>query len=217
MINIVLVDDHRLIRQGIRELIDKTDGLRVVAEASNGEEAINILLSKKNIDIVLLDINMPIIDGIETLKEIRRLFGFKVKVIILTTYHSKNNVIQAIKFRANGFVTKDEDFLNLLRIIKNVYKNKNYLDKYTKKILHQSQDTSFKEIKDLYKIKLLSSREYEILELIATGYSNIEIAKELFISEKTVKNHITSIYNKIEVDNRVKAVIFCYKNKIVEI
>lgn len=217
MINIILVDDHRLIRQGMRELIDKTDELKVIAEASNGEEAIGILSSKQNIDIVLLDINMPIIDGIETLKEIRRLFGFKVKVIILTTYPSKNNIIQAIKFRANGFVTKDEDFLNLLKIIKNVYNNKNYLDKYTEKILHQRQDTSFKEIKDLYKIKLLSSREYEILELIATGYSNIEISKELFISEKTVKNHITSIYNKIEVDSRVKAVIFCYENKIIEI
>lgn len=215
MIDIMIVDDHKLLRQGIKELISKTNGVRVIAEASNGIEAIDILSNVKP-DIILLDINMPLLNGIETLKQIKSSVGFKVKIIILTSYPSKNNIIRAIKFGANGFVTKDESFTKLLEVIKDVNNNKNYLAPSLTKFLYERGDKSIKDKESLSKIELLSSREYEILEFISLGYSNIEIAKALFISEKTVKNHITNIYSKIEVDNRVQAVIFCYENKIRE-
>lgn len=213
MIKILVVDDHQLVRQGLIGLIENVNGFKVVGQVENGIEAINFL-SKYEVDIVLLDINMPLLDGIETLKKIRSR-GMKIKIIIITGFANKKNIIQAIKYGANGFMTKNSDFKNIEEIINNVNNNKNFLDPSLTKFLYEKESIDLKGI-DISKINLLSPREYEILELIACGDSNIKISKKLYISEKTVKNHITSIYNKIQVNNRVEAVIFSYENGIVK-
>lgn len=212
LINILVVDDHKLVRQGLISLINSVKGFKVIGEANDGVEAIDILLKCKP-QIMLLDINMPLLDGIETLKKIREL-GLKVKIIIITESPNKRNIIRAIKYGANGFVTKNNDFKDILGVIKEVVNNKKILDPPLIKFIYEKEDIDLKG-EDITKIESLSPREYEILELIALGDSNATISEKLFISEKTVKNHITNVYNKIQVVNRVEAVIFCYENKII--
>lgn len=216
LINLIIIEDHKLVRQGLIKSIEGIRGLRVIAEGGNGLEAIE-LLSKYKADIILLDINMPLLDGLETLKKIKEL-GIKVKIIIVTAYPSKTNIMKAMKFGANGFITKNIDFAYLIRVIEKVYNNENHLEPSLVKFLHQDKDDIETEKNNVWSmIETLSPREYEILELISLGYSNIKIGEMLFISEKTVKNHITNIYYKIKVKSRSEAVIFCYENKIREV
>lgn len=211
----MVVDDHKLVREGLIRSMSQVNGIRVIAEAENGREAIDIL-SKRKLDVIILDLNMPLLSGLETLKKIREL-GIKVKIIILTAYPNKGNIMKAMKFGANGFVSKDIAFTNFIDIINKVYKDESFLEPELSNFIYEKDNLNLDKSNNYSKIELLSAREYEILELISFGYSNMEIGKKIFISEKTVKNHITSLYNKIQVSNRTEAVIFCYENEIREI
>lgn len=211
LINILIVDDHKLVRQGLVALMEKVCEFEIVGEVGNGSEAIDLLLKSKT-HVILLDINMPLSDGIETLKKIRAM-DIDVKIIILADYPNEKDMIRSIKYGANGFLVKNDNFKKMVEVIKDVNDNRGSLDLCRIKDKDVQEDINLKE-KDIYKINLLSTREYEILELIASGNNNREIGKKLFLSEKTIKNHITSIYRKIKVVNRVEAVIFCYENKI---
>ncbi|NLY46296.1 MAG: response regulator transcription factor [Tissierella sp.] len=212
-IRLMIVDDHRLFREGIKKILSDTKDIVVVGEASDGESAI-MNMDIYNPDIILLDIVMPHMNGIETLSKIKDL-GIKSKVIILSAYSNKKNIIESIKIGANGFITKDNDSESLINVIRNVYSGETYLQPSLGKILRENIGEEFPNDIDIEKIETLSKREYEILTLIANGYNNKAIGKELFISEKTVKNHITSIFKKIEVEDRVQAVIFAYTNEII--
>ncbi|MGN9166266.1 response regulator [Tissierellaceae bacterium HCP3S3_D8] len=213
IINIMIADDHTLFREGIKEIVRNSKDIKVIAEASNGVDAIDTSALYKP-DIILLDIVMPKMDGLQVLRKIKDL-GIKSKVIILSSYSSKNYIIDAIKIGANGYLTKDCSGVDLIKAIRNVNEGGNYLQPSLVKILKQTVDMEDEISQGIYKIDLLSKREYEILYLMANGYSNKEIGKQLFISEKTVKNHITSIYKKIEVEDRVQGVIFAYTHGIV--
>jgi len=215
IIDLMIVDDHALIREGIRRVLEDYEDIRIIAEARDGKEAIEIV-SIYNPDIVLLDINMPKVNGLEALRVIKDL-GIKSKVIILSAYSNKNYIVDAIKIGANGYVLKEVASKDLVTIIRNIYKGRSYLQPSLVKVLNQNLRKDHSMDVDTHKINLLSKREYEVLYLIASGYTNKDIGNQLYISEKTVKNHITNIYKKINVKDRVQATIFAYNNKIKEL
>ena len=212
-IRLMIVDDHRLMREGLKRILSETKDIVVVSEAADGETAIDNA-QIYNPDIILLDIVMPKMDGIETLRKMKDL-GIKSKIIILSGYTSKNYIIDSIKMGANGYLTKDNDPERLTSIIRDVHSGGTYLQPSLGKILKQNIQKDQLDNTDIEKIDRLSKREYEILSLVSSGYNNKEIGHELFISEKTVKNHITNIFKKLEVEDRVQAVIFAYTNEII--
>lgn len=214
-IELMIVDDHSLMRAGLRKIIEETNDIKIIYEAKNGQEAIEIV-SVRAPDVILLDINMPRLNGLETLRRIKDL-GIKSKIIILSSYTSKNYIIEAIKIGADAYISKNIDTSTLIDVIRDVNRGKNYLQPSLQKILNQNLNKDYSNDVAINKIELLSKREYEILYLLAIGYNNQEIGRELYISEKTVKNHITNVYKKLDVKDRVQAVIFAYVNQIIDL
>lgn len=211
-INIMLVDDHTLIKEGIKTIIKTSKGIKVIAEASNGIEALELIPVYKP-DIILLDIKMPKLNGLDTLERLQGL-NIKSKVIILSSYSNKEYIVNTIKRGAVGYLSKKCTPKDLIKAINNANMKGGYLEPSLIKVLREvNKDISSDP--GIYKLDLLSGREYEILHLIARGYTNIRIGNKLFISEKTVKNHVTNIYRKIEVKNRVEAVIFAYNYNLI--
>lgn len=208
---LMVVDDQTLVREGIKRIVEGFKGIKIVSEARDGLEALELVPVYKP-DIILLDIKMPKLNGIETLERLKDL-NFNGRVIILSSYSNKEYIINTIKRGAIGYLSKNCRPEDLIGAINNANKGV-YLESSLIKAL-ENLDKNLTLGSDLYKLDLLSNREYEILYLIAQGYTNIGIANKLFISEKTVKNHITTIYRKIEVRNRVEAVIFAYNNNLV--
>lgn len=214
LISLMIVDDHTLIRQGLKAIVENTKKIKVIAEAHNGVEALELVHIYRP-DIILLDIMMPDMNGLETLRKLKDL-GVKSKVIILSSYSNKSYIVDAIKMGADGYLIKNCTSENLIRAITNVSVGSSYLHPSLAQVLRETVRENGKDT-EIDKLERLSRREYEILHLIAQGNTNLEIGQELFISEKTVKNHITSIYKKIEVEDRVQAVIFAYNNELIEI
>lgn len=216
IIRVMIVDDHSILREGIKYLLELQDDIKVIAEAGDGEEAINFA-SKFIPEIILMDINMPKSSGLEALRKLKDV-GIKSKVIILTAYSNREHIIEAIKTGAKGFILKDSNSDVLIKAIRDVSQGRNYLQPSVVSILNQYVYDDPNDSKgDFEKINILSPREYEVLVLIASGHSNKEIGNQLFISEKTVKNHITNIFKKLDVEDRVQAAIFAFNNHIIGI
>lgn len=215
LIKTMLVDDHNLFREGTRIILERESDIKVIAEAVDGIEAVNMAIIY-NPDIILMDINMPNSSGLEALRKIKDL-GVKTKVIMLTSEAKREYIIEAIKIGAKGFIQKTSTSKNLIIAIREIDSGRNYLQPSLARVLTQVSKVKLTPDHNLEKIDLLSKREYEILLLISTGYNNKEIGERLFISEKTVKNHITNLFKKIEVEDRVQAVIFSYANNIKSI
>ena len=212
LIKIMLVDDHNLVREGIRNILEKERDFNITAEAVDGVEAVKKAI-KYSPDIILMDINMPNASGLEALRKIKDL-GLKTKVIILTSESKREYIIEAIKIGAKGFLQKTSTSTILIKAIRDVAIGRSYLQPSLANILSQGSKGNDIDNQNLQKIDLLSKREFEILVLIGSGHNNKEIGQSLFISEKTVKNHITNLFKKIEVHDRVQAVIFSYSNNI---
>lgn len=208
-VKIMLVDDHTLIRKGLKLIIEEVKEFKVVGESSDGEDAIR-KARLINPDIVIMDINMPKLNGLEALKRMKEL-GIQSKFIRLTAYPERANIITATKIGAKGYLLKDTNPANLIKAIREVYTGRSYIDSSAASILSNSTNKT-EESSEMGKIKLLSKREYEVLVLLSEGFNNKSIGEKLFISEKTVKNHITQIYKKLEVKDRVQATIFAYDN-----
>lgn len=213
MINIMLVDDHKMFREGLKNVLEATKEMVVIAEASNGTECMTKLHSYYP-DVVLLDINMPEMDGLETLKSISRKRIHKPKVIILTSYSSIDYLLQALDSGVNGYVLKTADSKELIRAIHIILKDEKYIQPSLIPLLNSKLIT--KEL-DQEKIDLLSNRELEILKLIALGNINKEIGAKLKIKERTVKNHLTNIYRKLDCNDRTQAAVFCIRNGIITV
>ncbi len=212
-INIMLVDDHIIVREGIKSLIEKDKDFRIIATSDNGIEAVENA-KIYNPHIIIMDINMPKMNGIDALKIIKDQ-GINSKVIILTSQTKKEYIIAATKLGAKGYLFKNCETNDLIKAIREVSIGRTYMDQSVADILTQNiyNEKENNNIQ-LEKIKLLSRREYEVLALMAAGFNNKDIGKMLFISEKTVKNHITKLFKKIEVVDRVQATIFAYQNGI---
>ncbi|NMA86905.1 MAG: response regulator transcription factor [Tissierellia bacterium] len=207
----MLVDDHELIREGIKQILELENDIDVISQVGSGVEAIDLARRYKP-DIILLDINMPEMNGIEVLKRLRDL-GIESKVIMLTIYNDREYILETMKIGAEGYVLKDSDAEGLVKAIRDVNAGKTYIQPSIASLLIEN-GIKDELNEDLKKINSLTKREYEVLTLIAEGLSNKDIADRLFISEKTVKNHVSSIFKKIEVNDRIQAAIFAFKNNI---
>lgn len=211
-IRVILADDHVLMREGIRQLLEFDGGIEVVGEADDGEECIDKLLQLKP-DILLLDINMPKKNGIEVLEEIKKK-KIDVRVLILTVHNETEYLIKAMDIGADGYILKDAQSAELKKAINTVMSGENYIQP---KLVPALNQRLFSRDKDKDKINSLTKRELDVLILIANGMLNKEIATKLNITERTVKNHVSSMFKKIGVVDRTQAAVFAIKNDLIRL
>ena len=211
-IRVMLADDHILMREGIRQLLEFDGSIEVVGEANNGEECLDILQMFKP-QVLLLDINMPKKSGIEVLEEIKK-EKTDVKVLILTVHTEIEYLIKALDIGVDGFILKDSESAELKRAIVAIVNGEKYIQP---KLIPALKNRLI--AKDVYKDKIASmtNRELEVLIQVDNGLFNKEIATSLNISERTVKNHISNIFKKIDVSDRTQAAVFAIKNDIIKL
>lgn len=203
MINVMIADDHALLRQGLKQLIELEDDMTVTYQASDGEEAYKVAKEFPP-DIILMDINMPHINGIKAAKMLKD-ESQKYKILFLTIYNDREYLLEALKIGVEGYILKDANSDELMKAIRIIYNGGIYI--------HPSLVNEIRNLNDDDYKKDLTERELQILSLIAKGYSNKAIAKKLYLSEKTVKNHVYSIFKKLDVKDRTQAAIYLLKNK----
>jgi len=211
-IKVMLVDDHMLMREGIRQLLEFDGTIQVIAEASDGEECISKLLDVKP-EVLLLDINMPKKNGIEVLEEIKNR-NINVKVLILTVHNEIEYLLKAVDIGVDGYILKDSESSELKKAINVLAQGENYIQPSLIPALN-SRLVSRDQDKD--KLDNLTKRELEVLIQVANGMFNKEIATSLNISERTVKNHISNIFKKIDVNDRTQAAVFAIKNDLIKL
>jgi len=212
LIRILIVDDQNIIRHGLKSLLEIQPDLKVVGDAANGRDAIALLTALDTSclpDLVLLDIRMPIMDGVATTKKISQTFP-DLKVLILTTFDDDEYVSLAMNYGAKGYLLKDSPPEDLALAIRSIYRGHTHLGPGLFDKVFSYSPQSVKTVPP--ELAELSPRETEVLNLIATGANNREIAQSLYISEKTVKNHVTSILSKLNLRDRTQAAIFAHNH-----
>ena len=222
-IKIVIVDDHQLFREGVKRILDFEDSFVVVAEGNDGSEVME-LYEKHNPDVILMDINMPRVSGVEATEALLKEYP-EAKVIILSIHDDGSYVTHALKTGALGYMLKEMDAEAIVEAIKVVSSGGSYLHpKVTHNLVTEFRRLSEREHKGAFQqndirrpYHLLTKRECEVLQLLTDGQSNRTIGETLFISEKTVKNHVSSILQKMAVNDRTQAVVSAIKNGWVEV
>lgn len=212
-INVVIVDDHKMVREGIRQLLEFDGKIKVIGEAGNGLECLKFLEENDIPDVLLLDINMPEMNGLEVLKNIRK-NKKNVKTIILTVHNEIEYLLKAVDLNVDGYILKDSESEVLKNAIFTVCDGEKYVQPELIPLLNSRM---MNRNLDNEKLKCLTKREIEVLKAIAAGLLNKEIATNLGISERTVKNHISNIFKKIDVADRTQAAVFAIKNNIVKL
>jgi len=209
MIKVLVVDDQNLIREGLRMMLGLYDNIFLVGEATNGKEALQVL-EQSQVDLVLMDIRMPIMDGVEATKRIKEKYP-NTKVLILTTFKEDEYIFEGLKNGADGYILKDISSEELVKAIETVYKGNVLLQpEIAKKILGAIKEISPKKEKEDIR-KNLTKREYEIALLVGEGKTNKEISEILYISEGTVKNHLTNILDKLDLKDRTQLALYISK------
>ncbi|MDF2505208.1 response regulator transcription factor [Clostridium sp.] len=217
MIDLVIVDDQEIIREGLKMILSLNEEIRCIGEASNGEQLIELL---KNLfpEVILVDVRMPIMDGIETTKYIKENYP-DIKVIILTTFNEDEYIFQGLKYGADGYILKDCGSKEIVDSIKTALGGSILLNpKVTKKVvtaLNSRNNENTVQNKDKEKIKLLQAltpREFDVVKHIMDGKTNKAIGKVLFVTEGTIKNYVSKILEKLQLSSRTELVI--YLNKI---
>lgn len=209
-IEIIIADDHMMIREGLKQLLELDGTMKIIAEANDGEECLNLLNKKIHPDILLLDINMPKKNGIEVLEYIKQ-NKIPVKVLILTVHNEVEYLLKAVDIGIDGYLLKDSSYDELKEAIDVVISENTYIQPSLLPALNESMEDY---ALDKEKIECLTKRERDVLRLISEGCSNKKISDELTISERTVKNHISHIFRKINVEDRTQAAVFAIRNKI---
>ncbi len=211
-ISVLIADDHSLIRQGLKQILELETDIVVIAQASNGSEAVQ-LAKEHNPDIILMDINMPGTNGLQAIKEIKE-DKLECKIIVLTIHEDREYLFKTLQMGAEGYVLKDAEPAVLLEAIRSVNSGKSYIQaNMTMELVKEFNRVTMHE-KEKHEDNNLTAREIEVLELIAEGMINKEIAKQLYISEKTVKNHVSNIFRKLNVSDRTQAAIYAFKHNI---
>lgn len=208
MINIVIVDDDVLIRESLKIIIGIDEDINVLQTIENGKECIDYI-SKNDVDVILLDMRMPIMNGEEVLAEIQRR-KINTKILILTTFDEDNLISSAIKYNTDGYILKTSKPEKIISAIKSVYLGNSVFEAEIVSRLATGKNNTDSNTLENYE---LTDRECDIVKLISKGLSNKEIASELYLSEGTIKNHITSILSKMELKHRTQIAIE-YLNKI---
>ncbi|MBU5675622.1 response regulator transcription factor [Alkaliphilus sp. MSJ-5] len=214
-IKVLIVDDHSLVRQGLKQIVELEPDIKVIGLAGDGEDAI-LKVQKLKPDIILLDINMPKLNGIQTLRRLKDM-DKTIKIIMLTFYEDREYLFETINLGADGYVLKDAESESLIKAIRDVFQGSSYI--YPTLATELVKEFNRREEKGKREIngENLTKREYEVLTLLAEGFNNKEIGDCLFISEKTVKNHVSNIFKKINVSDRTQAAIYAYKHNIKKI
>ena len=211
---ILVIDDSALMRRVLSDIINEGNDYEVAAIAKDGLEGFDMIVSNPNLySAIILDINMPNLDGLQVLNIIKTQ-KMDCKVIVLTIHNEIEYLIKAIDFNCDGYILKDSDFDTLKNAIMTVYEGQTYIEPTLVPMLNvrlAERDL----MKD--KSKELTRREVEVLKMIASGSSNKEIASTLSISERTVKNHVSNIFKKIDVSDRTQAAVFAIKNDIIKL
>ena len=217
-IRILIADDHALLRQGIRNFLSLESDFEIIGEAADGEETIR-RASELRPDILLLDINMPTGNGIEVATRLRETHP-EIRILALTIHDDENYMMKMIQSGAAGYLLKDVEPSMMVQAIRRVHAGESFVEpsltaKLFRGITDREAQKPAPQAPGMSESDKLSAREIEVLRLIGRGMSNAEIARELYLSEKTVKNHLTNIFRKIQVWDRTQAVLFAIKHKIV--
>lgn len=211
-IRVVIVDDHSVVRIGIRAFLDTVDGIEVVGEAGGGEQALQVI-EATGPDVVLMDLLMPGMDGVEATQLVKKKFP-TVQVIILTSYHQDENIFPAIRNGAISYVLKDIDPDDLAEVIRKAVKGQAVLNSRVATRLVQEFHGEQRDEQNLF--TELTERELDVLRLIGQGKNNQEIANQLFISEKTVKTHLSNILNKLHLNDRTQAAVLAWQSGLIQ-
>lgn len=207
MIRVMIVDDQTLIREGLNMMLGLYDDVKVVEEVSNGLEAIE-KLETIDVDVILMDIRMPIMDGVEATKIIKDKYPH-IKIMILTTFNEDEYIFQGLKNGADGYILKDVSSEELVSGIKTIHKGNVLLQpEVVNKVVDIIEKNNYENLNSEEKLEDLSPREREIAMLVEKGKTNKEISEELYITEGTVKNHITRILDKLELRDRTQLAIY---------
>ena len=201
-----------MIRAGLKQLLELDGYIQVIGAAGNGEECLEVI-KRVNPDVVLLDINMPIMNGLKMLEILRNSKYKNQKILILTIHNEVEYLMKAIDIGVEGYVLKDSDSSILKKAIYKVHAGEKYIDSSMVPLMNER----IAQEKEKAEEDKLTRREIEVLKLLAEGLFNKEIAYKLSISEKTVKNHVSNIFKKIGVFDRTQAAVYAIKNNIVEI
>ena len=207
MIRVLIADDHIVMREGLSALIDEEANIEVIAQAANGQEAID-LFREIHPDIVLMDLSMPGKDGLEAIQEILAMDP-SAKILVLTSFSDETKVFSAIQSGALGYLLKATSANELLTAINQVYMGNSYLPPaIARQVVHGIQNPK----PDMQSFTpTLTRREYHVLELLAKGHTNKEMADILTISERTVSGHVANILTKLNLENRTQAALFAQK------
>ncbi|RKO66177.1 response regulator [Desulfofundulus salinus] len=209
-IKVVIADDHPLIREGLRRILSLAPDVIIAGEAESGEQAVE-LTRRTGADVVLLDVNMPGMNGITACKLIKTEMP-GTKVIALTIHDQEEYLFELIRAGVSAYLLKDVSPDKLLEAILGVTRGESFISpRLAAKVFQEFNRRTGKAG------NILTNRELEILQLLAQGESNKSIAQKLFISEKTVKNHLTNIFQKLNVNDRTQAVLYAIKNKLVQV
>jgi len=210
-IKVLIADDHTVVRKGIRALLETEPGITVVGEAADGEDAIHRALALKP-DVILMDLVMPKLDGVQAIKELREVLP-EAKVLVLTSFAEDRRIVAAIEAGALGYLLKDSSPEDLARAIREVHRGESSLhpkvaQQLIKKLQRPAEEPEREE---------LTARERKVLALIARGLSNREIARELSISEPTVRTHVSNILRKLGLKSRTQAALYALKEGLASL
>ena len=214
-ITVVLADDQALVRRGFRLILETEPGIEVVAEAEDGQQAVDAVRRHRPA-VVLMDIQMPGLDGLEATRRILGQSGNQTRVLILTTFDLDDYVFEALQIGASGFLLKTAPPEDLLTAVRVVSRGEALLSPSVTRRVIQEVTRHQRRAPRSPDLDRLTQRELEVLRLLAEGRSNAEIAAELYLSEATVKTHTSSILSKLGLRDRVQVVIFAYKQGITE-
>ena len=211
-VKVMITDDHSLIREGLKQLLELEGDFQVIAEACDGIECMEKL--KEQIpDVLLLDINMPRMNGLEVLQKIKD-EKIDVKILVLTVHNEVEYLLKAVDIGINGYLLKDSESSELKKAILSVVDGEDYIQPSLIPVLNAKM---IDRDMDSEKIEKLTKRELEVLKLLAVGMYNKGVVDELHISERTVKNHVSSIFKKIDVSDRTQAAVFAIRNNLISI
>jgi DNA-binding NarL/FixJ family response regulator len=214
-ISVVLADDQELVRTGFRLILETEDDLEVVGEACDGKEALAVT-RRQQPDVVLMDIQMPKLDGLEATRRIAQDAGIRSRVVILTTFERDDYVFEALRAGASGFLLKNappEELVHAIRIVAGGEAllapsiTRRLIEEYSRRPARPKTDPRLQD---------LTERELEVLRLLATGKSNAELAAQLYLGEGTIKTHVSHLLAKLDLRDRVQAVVFAYENGLVD-
>jgi DNA-binding NarL/FixJ family response regulator len=215
MITVLLADDQKLVRTGFRLILESEGDIEVAGEAEDGEQAL-AALRRLQPDVVLMDIQMPRLDGIAATRRIAGDAGIRTRVVILTTFEQDDYVFQALRAGASGFLLKNAPPEQLVEAVRTVAAGDALLAPAITRRVIQDYARRSAPRRDDARVELLTERELEVLRLLATGKSNAELAAQLFLGEGTIKTHVSHVLAKLGLRDRVQAVVFAYESGLVE-